>query len=133
MKVKLITTVLLTLCGVGIGSLALENLMWAVWGKQNHWFEYVGFWGCAIMFLSGFVVLKNLRVGTFLGSVGFVFMLFYLAPALVRLTQEITSGRVVLRATQIIVVVLIIGIPIITLAILIWNLRALSAAPHNSA
>ena len=133
MKVKLITTVLLTVCGVGIGWLAFENLMWAVWGKQNRWFEYVGFWGCAIMFLSGLVVLKNLRVGTFLGTVGLVFMLFYLGPALVRLTQEIITGRVVLRTTQIIEVVLIIGIPIITLARLIWNLKTLSAAPHNNA
>jgi hypothetical protein len=59
------------LCGLGIGWLAFENLMWAVWGKQNRWFEYVGFWGCPIMLIAGFVALKNLRLGTLLGSVGF--------------------------------------------------------------
>lgn len=128
MRVKIITTILLILCGIGIGWLAFENFMWAIWGKQNRWFEYVGFWGCAIMFVSGLAALKNLRVGTFLGSTGFVLMLFYLGPAVVNLIREIIIGSVVLQAPQIMQFVLIIGIPLITLATLIWNLKTIWAA-----
>lgn len=126
MRVKLITTILLILCGIGIGWLAYENLMWAVWGKQNRWFEYVGFWGCGIMLAAGLLALKNLRLGTYIGSVGFVLMLFYLSPAVVRLIQQMMSGSVVLKATQIVQLVLIIGIPILTLARLTWNLKTAS-------
>jgi hypothetical protein len=78
MKVKLLTTILLILCGIGIGWLAYENLMWAVWGKQNRWFEYVGFWGCPILVVSGLFALKNLRLGSLLGCVGFILTMFYL-------------------------------------------------------
>ena len=33
-------------------------MMWAVWGKQNSWYEYVGFWGCPLMFVSGIITLR---------------------------------------------------------------------------
>jgi hypothetical protein len=129
MRVKHITTILLILCGLGIGWLAFENLMWAVWGKQNRWFEYVGFWGCGIMVAAGLVALKDLRLGTYVGAVGFVLMLFYLSPAVVRLIHEIMNGRVVLKATQIVELVLIIGIPLMTLATLMWNLKTAFSPP----
>ena len=124
MRVKLITTILLILCGVGIGWLAFENLMWGVWGKQNRWFEYVGFWGCPIMFVSGLVVLKSLRLGSFLGCVGLVLMLFFLGPAIVNTIQAIVVGRLVLKAPEIVKFVLIIGIPMLTLVRLIWNVKS---------
>ena len=128
MRVKLITTIFLVLCGLGIGFLAYENLMWAVWGKQNRWFEYVGFWGCPIMFVSGLVALKSLRLGTLLGCVGFVLMLFYLGPAVVNTIHEMIVGRLVLKGVQIVEFVLIIGIPIVTIVRLIWNVKTVSSA-----
>src|SRR5258708_1135041 len=67
MKVKLTTGIPLIVCGLGIGWLAYQNLMWAVWGKQNSWHEYVGFWGCPIMLVSGFTALKSVRAGSYLG------------------------------------------------------------------
>lgn len=127
MKVKLITAILLILCGVGIGWLAFENIMWAIWGKQNRWFEYVGFWGCPIMFVSGLVALKSLRLGSVLGCVGFGLMLFYLGPAIVNTLHQILVGRLVLKASQIVELALIVGIPLITLVRLIWNLKLTSS------
>ena len=126
MRAKLITTILLILCGVGIGWLAFENLMWAVWGKQNRWFEYVGFWGCPLMLVSGFVALKSLRLGTLLGCVGFILRLFYLGPAVANTIHEIAVGNLVLRAAETVEFVFIVGIPIITLVRLIWNVKRLS-------
>ena len=128
MKVKIVTTILLVVCGLGIGWLAYENLMWALWGKQNHWFEYVGFWGCPIMFVSGLVALKSLRFGTILGCVGFMLMLFYLGPAMVNVFHFMIVGRLVLQARQIMVLTLIVGIPILTLLRLIWNVKHMSSA-----
>ena len=126
MRIRVITTILLILCGVWIGRLAFENLMWAIWGKQNRWFEYVGFWGCPIMFVSGLVALKSLRLGSLLGCVGFVLMLFYLGPAIVNTVHEIIVGKLMLQAAEIVELVLIIGIPVITLVRLIWNVKKVS-------
>lgn len=123
MREKLITTTLLLLCGIGIGWLAYQNLMWAVWGKQNQWFEYVGFWGCAIMFGSGVVALKSMRFGSLLGCVGFGLMLFYLGPALVNTIYAIIVGKLILGAAQLVELALIIGIPLVTLVRLIWNIQ----------
>ena len=130
MKVKLITAILLILCGVGIGWLAFENLMWAVWGKQNRWFEYVGFWGCQTLFFSGVVALKSLRVGSVLGCVGFVLMLFYLGPAIVNTFHEMLFGHLQLKASESAELALIIVIPSCTLLRLIWNLTHLSSTAH---
>jgi hypothetical protein len=80
------------------------------------------------MFVSGLAALKNLRRGTLLGCVGFVLMLFYLGPAVVNTIHEMVVGRLVLRGAQIVELVLIIGIPIITLVRLIWNVKTLSPA-----
>lgn len=128
MKVKVATTVLLVLCGAGIGWLAFENLMWAIWGKHNHWFEYVGFSGCPIMLISGLIALKSLRLGSLLGSVGFILMVFYLGPALVNTFAEMIRGNLVLRASEIVELILIIGIPTLTLVRLLWNLKRMSSA-----
>lgn len=126
MKVKLVTAILLILCGVGIGWLAFENLMWAVWGKQNRWFEYVGFWGCAILFISGLFALKDLKLGSVLGCVGFVMTMFYLGPALANILHGMIVGNLVLKAPQIAALVLIIGLPLIAIVRLIWNLKTIS-------
>lgn len=128
MKVKLVTAILLILCGVGIGWLAFENLMWAVWGKQNRWFEYVGFWGCAILFISGLFALKDLKLGSVLGCVGFVMTMFYLGPALANTLHEIIVGNLVLKAPQIAGLMLIIGLPLIALIRVIWNLKVMIKA-----
>jgi len=125
-KRQLITAILLILCGLGIGLLAYENLMWAVWGKQNRWFEYVGFWGCPIVFLSGLVVLKSLRLGSFLGCVGFGLMAFYLGPAIVNTIHGIVVGKLVLTPLQIFEFVLVAVMPMLTLVRLIWNLTRVS-------
>ena len=129
MRVKILTMILLVLCGAGIGWLAFENLMWAVWGKQNRWFEYVGFWGCPIMVAAGLVAIKSLRLGTLFGGVGFVLMLFYLGPALINTIHEIVVGKLVLKDAQVVQFVLILAIPMITLVRLVWNVKTLSAAP----
>ena len=127
MKLKLLTTILLILCGVGIGWLAFENLMWAVWGKQNRWFEYVGFWGCPVLVISGLLGLKNLRLGSLLGCVGFILMMFYLGPAIANVLHEMVVGKLVLTALQRVELALIIGLPLITIVILIWNLKKTSS------
>ena len=127
MKVKLLTTILLIVCGVGIGWLAYENLMWAVWGKQNRWFEYVGFWGCPILVISGLLALKNLRLGSLVGCVGFILTMFYLGPVFAKIFYEIIVGKMILKAPQIAVLMLIIGLPLIAIARLIWNLKTISA------
>ena len=128
MKIKVVTTLLLVLCGFGIGWLAYENLMWAVWGKQNRWFEYVGFYGCPIMVVAGFIALKSLRLGSLVGSVGFILMLFYLGPVMVNIFHSMIAGRLVLQASQVVVLTLIIGLPSLTLLLLIWNIKRTSFA-----
>ena len=98
MKVKLITASLLIVCGLGIGWAAYQNLMWAVWGKQNSWYEYVGFWGCPIMLVSGIIALKSVRAGSYLGLFGYSLMLFYFAPALVNIFRGMAAGNLVFTA-----------------------------------
>jgi hypothetical protein len=127
MKIKFITTVLLILCGVGIGWLAFQNLMWAIWGKHNSWYEYVGFWGCSIMFISGIVALKSLRTGSFLGLLGYGLMLFYLGPALVNTLREILAGGLLLNPLKFLVLALIVGLPLLTLGRLGLNLFQISS------
>lgn len=97
--------------------------MWAVWGKQNRWFEYVGFWGCVLMFISGVVVLKSLRLGTLLGGVSFFLMLFYLGPVLVNTINKIFVGNLTLKPLQVALLVLITGIPVAAVLRLIWNVN----------
>ena len=128
MRVKLITAIVLILCGVWIGWFAYENLMWAVWGKQNRWFEYVGFWGCVLMLISGLVAFKSLRLGTLLGCVGFFLMLFYLGPALVNTIHEIFAGNLTLKPLEIALLVLITGIPVVAMLRLIWNVKNFDSA-----
>lgn len=128
MRVKLTTTVLLVVCSIGIGWLAFENLMWAVWGKQNRWFEYVGFWGCPIMFVSGLIALRSVRLGTLLGCAGFILMVFYLGPALVNIFHEMIVGKLALSPSQIVELTLIIGLPALTLVRLIFNIKRMSSA-----
>lgn len=129
MKVRLVSAILLIVCGSGIGWLAFENLMWAIWGKHNSWFEYVGFWGCPIMIISGLIVLKSLRVGSILGSLGFCLMLFYLGPATMNTLHEIVVGNLVMNPQKILVLTLIIAFPLLTLGRLSLNImRMFSAA-----
>lgn len=122
MKVKLITATLLIVCGLGIGWLAYQNIMWAVWGKQNSWYEYVGFWGCPIMLVSGIIALKNIRAGSYLGLFGYLLMLFYLAPALVSTFRGMAAGNLVLRPIAVVFLALFIAVPLLALVRLCLNI-----------
>lgn len=122
MKVKLITAILLIVCGLGIGWLAYQNIMWAVWGKQNSWYEYVGFWGCPIMLVSGFIALKSVRAGSYLGLLGHLLMLFYLVPALVNTFRGMAAANLVLEPIRVIVLVSIVALPLLALVRLCLNI-----------
>lgn len=122
MKAKLITAILLIVSGLGLGWLAYQNLMWAVWGKQNSWYEYVGFWGCPIMFTSGVIALKSFRAGSYLGSVGYLMMLFYLAPALTNTFRGMAAGALVSHPSKILILVLIVTLPVLALGRLCLNI-----------
>ena len=130
MKIKILTAILLIVCGSGIGWLAYENLMWAVWGKHNAWFEYVGFWGCPIMILSGLIVLKSLRVGSILGLLGFLLMLFYLGPAIVNSAHAIAVGHIDMDSQESLLLISIAVFPLMTLVILTLNIARLLSGPR---
>ena len=121
MRVRVITAILLIVCGVAIGWLAYQNIMWAVWGKQNSWYEYVGFWGCPIMFVAGLKALKSLSVGSYVGLLGYFLMLFYLVPALANTFRSIASGGLVLQPTRLVVLALIVALPLLALGRLFLN------------
>jgi hypothetical protein len=122
MKIKIITATLLIICGAGIGWLAFENLMWAVWGKHIAWFEYVGFWGCPMMIFSGLIVFKSLRVGSILGLIGFLLMLFYLGPAVVNTVHAMIVGHLLMNPQKTAALILIIVFPLLTLSTLTLNI-----------
>ena len=122
MKVKLTTAILLIVCGLGMGWLAYQNLMWAVWGKQNSWYEFVGFWGCPIMLVSGFIMLKSIRAGSYLGLLGYLLMLFYLVPALVNTFRGIAAANLVFQPIGVVVLVLIVALPQLALVRLCLNI-----------
>jgi len=128
MRARLITAILLVLCGAWIGWFSYENLMWAVWGKQNRWFEYAGFLGCQMMILAGLIALKSFRLGSLLGCAGFVLMLFYLGPAVVNTIHALLLGRLTLNAPHFVKFGLIIAIPLITLVRLVLNVKKEFAA-----
>src|SRR6187200_1111847 len=115
MKVKLTTAILLIVCGLGIGWAAYQNIMWAVWGKQNSWYEYVGFGGSPIMLVAGFTALKSLRVGSYLGLLGYFLMLFYLAPALLNTFRGMAKTGRVLEPIRIVFLALIVALPLLAL------------------
>ena len=122
MKVKLTTAILLIVCGLGIGWLAYQNLMWAVWGKPNSWHEYVGFWGCPIMLISGFIALKSVRIGSYLGLLGYLLMLFYLVPALVNTFRGMAAANMVFQPIGVVVLVLVVALPLLALVRLCLNI-----------
>jgi hypothetical protein len=130
MKVKLITATLLVLCGLGIGWSAYQNLMWAVWGKQNSWYEYVGFWGCPLMLVSGIIALKSFRVGSYLGLLGYSLMLFYVLPALVNIFRAIAAGNLVLQPITVVALVLYIALPLLALVRLCLNIFQINSGAH---
>ena len=133
MKVKLITAFLLIVCGLGMGWGAYQNLMWAVWGKQNSWYEYIGFWGCPIMLVSGFIALKSVRAGSYLGLLGYLLMLFYLVPALVNTFRGMAAGNLVLQPFGAVVLALIVALPLLALVRLILNIIQTNSAGRDSA
>jgi len=130
MKVKLTTAILLIVCGLGMGWLAYQNLMWAVWGKQNSWYEFVGFWGCPIMLVSGFIALKSIRAGSYLGLLGYVLMLFYLVPALVNTFRGIAAANIVFQPIGVVVLMLIVALPQLALVRLCLNIIQIKSAAH---
>ena len=127
MKVKLTTAILLIVCGLGIGWAAYQNIMWAVWGKQNSWYEYVGFGGCPIMLVAGFTALKSLRVGSYLGLLGYFLMLFYLAPALLNTFRGMAKTGRVLEPIRIVFLALIVALPLLALGRLFLNVLRIRA------
>jgi hypothetical protein len=122
MRVKLITAILLIICGLGIGWLAYQNLMWAVWGKQNSWYEYLGFCGCPIMLVSGIIAVKSVRAGSYLGLLGYLLMLFYLVPALVNTFRGMAAAHPVLEPIRIVVLLLVVALPLLALVRLCLNI-----------
>ena len=138
MKITVVTAIVLILCGSLIGWLAYENLMWAVWGKQNSWFEYVGFVGCPIMIAAGLIAFKSLKVGSIAGLVGYLLMLFYLGPALVNTIHRIVVGNLEMHFPQIAFLGLIVIWPLVTLGMLSLNIKRISSTarserrPHRS-
>jgi hypothetical protein len=122
MKVKLTTAILLIVSGLGIGWLAYQNLMWAVWGKQNSWHEYVGFWGCLIMLVSGFIALKSVRAGSYLGLLGYLLTLFYLVPLLVTTFRGMAAANIVLRPIGVVILVFMVALPLLVLVRLCLNI-----------
>jgi hypothetical protein len=127
MKVKLTTALLLIVCGLSIGWAAYQNIMWAVWGKQNSWYEYVGFWGCPIMLVAGFMALKSLRVGSYLGLLGYFLMLFYLAPAILNTFRGIAKTGLVMEPIRIVFLALIVALPLLALGRLFLNVIQIRA------
>ena len=121
MRVKLITAILLIVSGLGIGWLAYQNLMWGVWGKQNAWYEYVGFWGCPIMLLAALVTFKSVRVGSYLGLLGYILMLFFLGPALVITFRAIAKTTAMLEPVGIVFLALLVALPLLALVRLLLN------------
>ncbi len=130
MKIKIITAILLIVCGSGVGFLAYENLMWAVWGKRNAWFEYVGFWGCHVMVLSAFIVFKTLRWGSILGLLGFLLMLFYLGPAILSTAHAVADGRLFMDSQKSVALSLLVALPALTFGVLTLNVARLSSGPR---
>lgn len=128
MKLTVVTAILLIVCGSLIGWLAYENLMWAVWGKQNSWFEYVGFAGCPIIIAAGLITFKSLKVGSIAGLAGYVLMLFYLGPALVNTIHRIVVGNLEMHFLQKVFLGLIVIWPLVTLGILSLNIKKFSSA-----
>lgn len=122
MKLRVITSTLLIVCGVAIGLLAFRNLMWAVWGKQNFWYEYVGFWGCPIMFFAGCIALKSLKFGSYLGLLGYGLMLFYFAPVLANTFRGIAIGGTVLKPSGVVLLAFIVVLPLVSLGRLVLNI-----------
>ena len=128
MKAKLTTAFLLFVCSLGIGWLAYQDIMWAVWGKQNSWYEYVGFWGCPIMFISGIVALKSFRIGSYLGLLGYLLMLFYFGPALMNTFRAMSAGQLVLQPNKVLILALIVVLPLLALGRLCLNIVQIHAA-----
>lgn len=123
MKIKLTTMILLILCALSVGWSAYENLMWAVGGRRNFWYEYVGFAGCPVMFVSGLIALKSLRAGSILGLAGYVMMLFYFIPAILGTIYFIQSGQSALGPLYICLMTALVSIPVLTGLKLLLNLR----------
>ena len=122
MKAKVTTAVLLIICSLSIGWLSYQNLMWAVWGKQNSWYEYLGFWGCPVMLISGIVAVKNIWVGSYLGVLGYAMMLFFYAPALTVTLQRIINDNVTLGPIQATLLLLTVALPLLTIVRLCMNI-----------
>jgi hypothetical protein len=74
------------------------------------------------MFVSGIVVMKSLRTGSYLGLLGYFLMLFYLAPALVNIFRGIAAGYLVLQPIKVVVLVLIVALPLLALVRLCLNI-----------
>jgi len=124
MKARVMTAILLIICGLAIGWSAYQNLMWAIWGKQNLWYEYVGFWGCPVMLLSGIIALKSIKIGTYMSSLGCAMMLFYFVPGLIVTLRTVRDGEAMMGPTKAALLVVIIALPLLTMIRLCMNIAA---------
>jgi hypothetical protein len=67
-------------------------------------------------------VVKSLRVGTILGLLGFLLMLFYLGPASVNTVRAIVVGHLIMNTQKTAALILIIVFPLLTLSTLTLNI-----------
>lgn len=73
------------------------------------------------MLVAGFTALKSLRVGSYLGLLGYFLMLFYLAPALLNTFRGIAKTGRVLEPIRIVFLALIVALPLLALGRLFLN------------
>jgi len=79
------------------------------------------------MLVAGFTALKSLRVGSYLGLLGYFLMLFYLAPALLNTFRGIAKTGRVLEPIRIVFLALIVALPLLALGRLFLNVLRIRA------
>jgi len=79
------------------------------------------------MLVAAFTALKSLRVGSYLGLLGYFLMLFYLAPALLNTFRGISKTGRVLEPTRIVFLALIVALPLLALGRLFLNVLRIRA------
>ena len=79
------------------------------------------------MLVAGFTALKSLRVGSYLGLLGYFLMLFYLAPALLNTFRGMAKTGRVLEPIRIVFLALIVALPLLALGRLFLNVLRIRA------
>ena len=73
------------------------------------------------MIAAGLIAIKSLWCGSLLGLIGFSLSLLYLGPVLVNTAYAIANGRLVLTLLPALLLILIVAVPLATLARLTLN------------